>query len=43
MQSKYVLKMGQSGDLVRVLQELLDLNPSGEFDNSTNLYLYFRY
>ena len=35
MQSKYVLKMGQSGDLVRVLQELLDLNPSGEFDNST--------
>ena len=35
MQSKYVLKMGQSGDLIRVLQELLDLNPSGEFDNFT--------
>jgi hypothetical protein len=33
MQSKYVLKLGQTGDLVRILQELLNINPSGEFDN----------
>ena len=35
MQSKYVLKVGQSGDLVRILQELLDIVPDGEFGNAT--------
>jgi len=35
MQSKYVLKIGQSGDLVRILQELLDLKPDGVFGNKT--------
>jgi len=37
MQSKYVLKLGQNGDLVRVLQELLNINPSGEFDAETRV------
>lgn len=35
MQSKYVLKVGQSGDLVRILQELLDIVPDAEFGNAT--------
>jgi|TARA_B110000285_G_C15086798_1_gene596677 hypothetical protein len=35
MQNKYVLKIGQTGDLVRILQELLDLRPDGEFGNKT--------
>jgi len=35
MQSKYVLKLGQNGDLVRILQELVNINPSGEFNNET--------
>ena len=37
MQNKYVLKIGQSGDLVRILQELLDLRPDGVFGNKTKL------
>ena len=37
MQNKYVLKIGQTGDLVRILQELLDLRPDGEFGNKTKL------
>ena len=36
MQSKYILKLGQTGDLVRVLQELLDLKVDGEFGNDTH-------
>tara|TARA_B110000259_G_scaffold151187_1_gene170816 strand:- start:2857 stop:3822 length:966 start_codon:yes stop_codon:yes gene_type:complete len=35
MQSKYVIKSGHTGDLVRILQELLDINPDGEFGNQT--------
>ena len=35
MQNKYVLKIGQSGDLVRILQELLNIVPDGEFGNDT--------
>lgn len=35
MQNKYVLKIGQTGDLVRVLQEILNIIPNGEFDNDT--------
>lgn len=35
MQNKYVLKLGQSGDLVRILQELLNIVPDGEFGNDT--------
>jgi hypothetical protein len=35
MQSKFVLKLGHTGDLVRVLQELLDLTVNGEFGNET--------
>ena len=35
MQSKYVLKIGQKGDLIRILQELLDLKIDGVFGNDT--------
>jgi len=35
MQSKYVLKIGQNGDLVRILQELLNIRSDGEFGNKT--------
>jgi len=37
MQSKYVLKLGQTGNLVGILQELLDLKVDGEFGNETRL------
>lgn len=37
MQSKYILKLGQTGDLVRILQELLDLKVDGEFGNNTSV------
>jgi N-acetyl-anhydromuramyl-L-alanine amidase AmpD len=36
MQSKYVLKIGQNGDLVRILQELLCIRADGEFGNKTH-------
>lgn len=35
MQSKYVLKIGQSGDLVRILQELLNIDADGVFGPNT--------
>ncbi|MDC0008742.1 N-acetylmuramoyl-L-alanine amidase [bacterium] len=37
MQSKYVLKIGQSGDLVKVLQELLNIKTDGIFGSETKI------
>ena len=37
MQSKYVLKIGQSGDLVKVLQELLNIKADGIFGSETKI------
>ena len=35
MQGKYILKLGHTGDLIRVLQELLNISIDGEFCNET--------
>ena len=35
MQGKYILKLGHTGDLIRVLQELLNISIDGEFGNET--------